>query len=187
MFHHKGLDFLFLPAATITCPRQEASSAKPAAPGKAGAAQRPNRTSIVQLGLDPVCASGRPAPFDELHHAVDLIVMATVRKGQKPVVAPRSDAALVCGLDGQGMDVFGIPGDRAGRQVWSAAAGSPENSRRDFMDRAGWRDLHEHFGKRNSVYRQFQRLAKVSLSEVMLDVLNEGGGPPAAVHIINGT
>lgn len=50
-----------------------------------------------------------------------------------------------------------------------------------------WRDLHEHFGKWNSVYRQFRRWAKAGLFELMLDALNEEGGPPAVVQMIDST
>jgi len=50
-----------------------------------------------------------------------------------------------------------------------------------------WRDLHEHFGKWNSVYRQFRRWAKAGLFELMLEALAETSGPPAAVQMIDST
>lgn len=50
-----------------------------------------------------------------------------------------------------------------------------------------WRDLHEHFGKWNSVYRQFRRWAEAGLFELMLDALNDEGGPPAVVQMIDST
>jgi transposase len=74
-------------------------------------------------------------------------------------------------------------------------SGRPPQDHRKILDgifwiaRTGvpWRDLHEHFGKWNSVYRQFRRWAKAGLFEVMLDALNEEGGPPAAVQMIDST
>jgi len=58
---------------------------------------------------------------------------------------------------------------------WIARTGTP------------WRDLHEYFGKWNSVYQQFRRWAKAGLFELMLDALNEEGGPPAVVQMIDST
>lgn len=58
---------------------------------------------------------------------------------------------------------------------WIARTGAP------------WRDLHEHFGKWNSVYQQFRRWAKAGLFELMLDALNEEGGPPVVVQMIDST
>jgi transposase len=37
----------------------------------------------------------------------------------------------------------------------------------------GWRDLHKHFGKWSSVYRQFRRWALSGLWELLLEAFNE--------------
>jgi transposase len=74
-------------------------------------------------------------------------------------------------------------------------SGRPPQDHRRILDgifwvaRTGvpWRDLHEHFGKWNSVYRQFRRWAKAGLFELMLEALAETGGPPAAVQMIDST
>jgi transposase len=74
-------------------------------------------------------------------------------------------------------------------------SGRPPQDHRKILDgifwvaRTGvpWRDLHEHFGKWNSVYRQFRRWAEAGLFEVMLDALNDEGGPPAVVQMIDST
>lgn len=58
---------------------------------------------------------------------------------------------------------------------WIARTGAP------------WRDLHEHFGNWNSVYRQFRRWAVSGVFELMLEALNEQGGPPATVQMIDST
>jgi transposase len=39
-----------------------------------------------------------------------------------------------------------------------------------------WRDLHEHFGKWSSVYRQFRRWTLSGLWEVLLEAFNDSGG-----------
>jgi transposase len=39
-----------------------------------------------------------------------------------------------------------------------------------------WRDLHEHFGKWSSVYRQFRRWTLLGLWELLLEAFNESGG-----------
>jgi transposase len=39
-----------------------------------------------------------------------------------------------------------------------------------------WRDLHEHFGKWSSVYRQFRRWTLSGLWELLLEAFNESGG-----------
>jgi len=41
---------------------------------------------------------------------------------------------------------------------------------------AQWRDLHEHFGKWSSVYRQFRRWTLSGLWELLLEALNETEG-----------
>jgi transposase len=46
---------------------------------------------------------------------------------------------------------------------WIARTGSP------------WRDLHDHFGKWNSVYQQFRRWTVAGVWDVLLAALNEGG------------
>ena len=45
---------------------------------------------------------------------------------------------------------------------WIARTGSP------------WRDLHDHFGKWSSVYRQFRRWTLSGVWDVLLAALNEG-------------
>ena len=53
---------------------------------------------------------------------------------------------------------------------WIARTGSP------------WRDLHDHFGKWSSVYRQFRRWTLSGVWDVMLAALNESGeGQDSAV------
>ena len=39
-----------------------------------------------------------------------------------------------------------------------------------------WRDLHEHFGKWSSVYRQFRRWTLSGLWELLLEAFNDSGG-----------
>ena len=39
-----------------------------------------------------------------------------------------------------------------------------------------WRDLHEHFGKWSSVYRQFRRWTLAGMWDVILEALNELSG-----------
>jgi len=52
---------------------------------------------------------------------------------------------------------------------------------------AQWRDLHEHFGKWSSVYRQFRRWTLAGVWELMLEALNEGGGGLNSVQMIDST
>lgn len=52
---------------------------------------------------------------------------------------------------------------------------------------AQWRDLHEHFGKWSSVYRQFRRWTLAGVWELMLAALNEGGGGLKSVQMIDST
>lgn len=52
---------------------------------------------------------------------------------------------------------------------------------------AQWRDLHEHFGKWSSVYRQFRRWTLAGVWEVMLAALNDGGGGLHSVQMIDST
>lgn len=58
---------------------------------------------------------------------------------------------------------------------WMARTGAP------------WRDLHEYFGKWNSVYRQFRRWAEAGVFELMLGALSARSGPSAAVQMIDST
>ena len=58
---------------------------------------------------------------------------------------------------------------------WIARTGAP------------WRDLHEHFGKWSSVYRQFRRWTLSGVWELMLQALNAGDGPPSSVQMIDST
>ena len=58
---------------------------------------------------------------------------------------------------------------------WIARTGAP------------WRDLHEHFGKWSSVYRQFRRWTLAGVWELMLQALNAGSGPPSSVQMIDST
>lgn len=52
---------------------------------------------------------------------------------------------------------------------------------------AQWRDLHEHFGKWSSVYRQFRRWTLMGVWELMLEALNDGGGRLSSVQMIDST
>ncbi len=58
---------------------------------------------------------------------------------------------------------------------WIARTGAP------------WRDLHEHFGKWGSVYRQFRRWTVAGVWDVILDALNREGGGLDAVQMIDST
>jgi transposase len=50
-----------------------------------------------------------------------------------------------------------------------------------------WRDLHEHFGKWSSVYRQFRRWALSGLWELLLEAFNESGSGNPSLQMIDGT
>jgi transposase len=52
---------------------------------------------------------------------------------------------------------------------------------------AQWRDLHEHFGKWSSVYRQFRRWTLAGVFELMLAALNDGGGGLKSVQMVDST
>jgi transposase len=58
---------------------------------------------------------------------------------------------------------------------WIARTGAP------------WRDLHEHFGKWSSVYRQFRRWTQSGVWELMLEALNASGTVPDSVQMIDST
>ena len=50
-----------------------------------------------------------------------------------------------------------------------------------------WRDLHEHFGKWSSVYRQFRRWTLSGVWDVLLVALNESGEGQDSVQMIDST
>ena len=52
---------------------------------------------------------------------------------------------------------------------------------------AQWRDLHEHFGKWSSVYRQFRRWTLAGVWEAVLEALNDSGAAPDSVQMIDST
>jgi transposase len=62
---------------------------------------------------------------------------------------------------------------------WIARTGSP------------WRDLHDHFGKWGSVYRQFRRWTLAGVWDAMLAALNEtaheGGAGQDSLQMIDST
>jgi transposase len=76
-----------------------------------------------------------------------------------------------------------------------AGSGRPPANHRRILDgilwigRTGapWRDLHEHFGKWGSVYRQFRRWTLSGVWDVMLEALNDGGEGRDAVQMIDST
>jgi transposase len=49
------------------------------------------------------------------------------------------------------------------------------------------RDLHEHFGKWSSVYRQFRRWTLAGLWDLLLEALNETEGVGETVQMIDST
>ncbi len=48
-----------------------------------------------------------------------------------------------------------------------------------------WRDLHEHFGKWSSFYRQFRRWTLSGLWELLLEAFNESGGGNPSLQMID--
>jgi len=50
-----------------------------------------------------------------------------------------------------------------------------------------WRDLHEHFGKWSSVYRQFRRWTLSGLWELVLEAFNDSGGGKPSLQMIDST
>ena len=61
------------------------------------------------------------------------------------------------------------------RVFWIARTGSP------------WRDLHDHFGKWNSVYQQFRRWAVAGVWDVRLAALNDSGERQDSLQMIDST
>ena len=76
-----------------------------------------------------------------------------------------------------------------------AGSGRPPANHRLVLDgvfwiaRTGvpWRDLHEHFGKWDSVYRQFRRWTLAGIWDVILEALNDSGGGQDTVQMIDST
>ena len=58
---------------------------------------------------------------------------------------------------------------------WIARTGSP------------WRDLHDHFGKWSSVYRQFRRWTLSGVWDVLLAALNESGEGQDSLQMVDST
>jgi transposase len=52
---------------------------------------------------------------------------------------------------------------------------------------SAWRDLHDHFGKWSSVYRQFRRWTLAGVWDVLLAALNESGAGQDSVQMIDST
>lgn len=79
--------------------------------------------------------------------------------------------------------------------VRGAHSGRPPRDHRLVLDgifwiaRTGaqWRDLHGHFGKWSSVYRQFRRWTLAGLWEFLLEALNETEGAGESVQMIDST
>jgi transposase len=59
--------------------------------------------------------------------------------------------------------------------LWIARTGSP------------WRDLHDRFGRWNSVYQQFLRWGLTGVWDVLLAALNESGVAQDSVQMIDST
>ena len=59
--------------------------------------------------------------------------------------------------------------------LWIARTGVP------------WRDLHEHFGKWGSVYRQFRRWTLAGVWDAMLDALATSDLAPDSVAMVDST
>ena len=59
--------------------------------------------------------------------------------------------------------------------LWIARTGSP------------WRDLHDRFGRWNSVYQQFLRWGLTGIWDVLLAALNESGVAQDSVQMIDST
>ncbi len=52
---------------------------------------------------------------------------------------------------------------------------------------AQWRDLHEHFGKWSTVYRQFRRWTLAGVWGIMLEALANSHAAPDSVQMIDST
>ena len=52
---------------------------------------------------------------------------------------------------------------------------------------SAWRDLHDHFGKWDTVYGQFRRWTRGGVWEVLLAALNETGQGQDSVQMIDST
>ena len=52
---------------------------------------------------------------------------------------------------------------------------------------SAWRDLHDHFGKWSSVYRQFRRWTLSGVWDVMLAAVNDSGAGQDSVQMIDST
>jgi transposase len=50
---------------------------------------------------------------------------------------------------------------------------------------SAWRDLHDHFGKWDSVYRQFRRWTLAGVWDVMLEALNDAAKSPQSLQLID--
>ena len=80
-------------------------------------------------------------------------------------------------------------------RVTGGKSGRPPKDHRLVLDgifwiaRTGvqWRDLHEHFGKWSSVYRQFRRWTLAGVWENMLEALAESGAEPDSLQMIDST
>ena len=76
-----------------------------------------------------------------------------------------------------------------------AGSGRPAGNHRLTLDgifwiaRTGvpWRDLHEHFGKWDKVYRQFRRWTLSGVWDVILEAVNDSGGGQNTMQMIDST
>ena len=77
----------------------------------------------------------------------------------------------------------------------SGRSGRPPSGHRRILDgvfwiaRTGvpWRDLHEHFGKWSSVYRQFRRWTLAGVWDAMMEALNTADAAPDSVAMVDST
>lgn len=77
----------------------------------------------------------------------------------------------------------------------SGRSGRPPSDHRRMLDgvfwiaRTGvpWRDLHEHFGKWLSVYRQFRRWTLFGVWDAMMAALNTADAAPSSVIMVDST
>ena len=130
---------------------------------------------FVQSGFNEVRPVRRAAPCRDLTEAsnsppVEVLIQGRFRKEAGLIRGLMSDAEWAC------FEPFvTVRGAHSGRRpkdhrlvldgvFWIARTG------------AQWRDLHEHFGKWSSVYRQFRRWTLAGLWELLLEALNETEG-----------